>query len=88
LQKNADRKRLYGITPERYEALKFAQRGVCAGCGKSLDDPDVQPTLDHKHDETKKVRGILCKHCNLVIGHAYENPEVLRTLADYVEAHA
>ena len=74
----------YELTPERYAELKIRQRGVCPGCGKSLDE--VKPTVDHMHDESKHVRGILCNHCNLCIGHAYENPEVLRQLASYLEA--
>ena len=78
-------KTLYNLSPEQYAEIKLRQRGVCPGCGKSLDDPDVRPTVDHVHDNTKRVRGITCNHCNLAIGHAYENPEVLRALAFYLE---
>jgi len=48
----------------------------------------VKETVDHVHDNTQRVRGLLCNHCNLAIGHARDNPEILRALADYVEANA
>jgi hypothetical protein len=76
-------KTLYNLSPEQRAEIRLRQRGVCPGCGKSLDE--VKETIDHVHDNTKRVRGILCNHCNLVIGHAYENPEVLRSLAFYLE---
>ncbi len=81
-------KTLYNLSPEQHAELKLRQRGVCPGCGKSLDDPDVKETVDHVHDNTQRVRGLLCNHCNLAIGHARDNPEILRALADYVEANA
>jgi len=87
IENKSQLKLLYNTTPEHVAELKLRQRGVCPGCGRSLDDPDVRPTIDHVHDRTKRVRGILCNHCNLVIGHAYENPEILRALANYVEAN-
>jgi hypothetical protein len=30
-------------------------------------------------------RGYLCHHCNLVLGHAADDPALLRVLADYLE---
>jgi Recombination endonuclease VII len=82
IERKANLKR-YGLTPERFAEMKLRQRGVCR-CGKSLDDPGIKPCVDHIHGTTV-VRGILCNNCNLVIGHAFENPEVLRALAEYLE---
>lgn len=42
--------------------------------------------FDHSHT-TQKFRGWLCHHCNLVLGHAKDNPYLLRDLADYLERH-
>ena len=75
----------YDLTPERFEDMKLRQRGVCPGCGKELS-PENRPVPDHIAG-TKIVRGVLCNHCNLTIGHAFDNPEVLRNLATYLERY-
>jgi hypothetical protein len=57
-------KRRYGITPVEYDQLMAQQSGRCKICGienKSL-------VVDHKHDATQKVRGLLCAACNQAIG--------------------
>lgn len=43
--------------------------------------------LDHAHN-SKRFRGWLCRHCNTAIGHAKDNPNVLRALAKYLERSA
>lgn len=40
--------------------------------------------IDHCHD-TKKVRGILCRFCNLGIGSLQENKEIIRKALEYAE---
>lgn len=46
-----------------------------------------EPSTDADHDhETGVFRGLLCRHCNLALGHFRDRPELLRTAADYVEA--
>jgi len=40
--------------------------------------------IDHCHD-SGRVRGILCKDCNLVLGWMKDTPARLRALADYLE---
>lgn len=32
-------------------------------------------------------RGVLCAGCNLAIGHAYDSPDTLRRMAEYLEAY-
>lgn len=76
----------YMLTPERFEEYKLRQRGVCAVCGRSLDDEGVKVCVDHIHDTTI-VRGLLCNGCNVGIGMFKENPQVLRAAADYLEAY-
>lgn len=39
---------------------------------------------DHNH-ATGAARGILCRNCNLAIGHMHDNPEKLRAAALYLE---
>lgn len=43
--------------------------------------------FDHCHT-TSKGRGWLCQTCNLAIGNAYDNPDTLRKLAEYLERFA
>jgi hypothetical protein len=40
--------------------------------------------LDHEHS-TNLARGFLCHHCNLIIGHAHDDPEILKAAAQYLE---
>jgi len=75
-------KRDYGITIETYELLRMAQENGCAICrGPSVDRKHFD--VDHNH-ETGKVRGLLCHHCNKMLGHVRDNPAVLEAAARYV----
>ena len=40
--------------------------------------------IDHDH-ETGFVRGILCSLCNTLLGHAKDDPEILRKAAEYLD---
>lgn len=42
---------------------------------------------DHNHD-TGEFRGWLCSSCNLALGYVYDNPEILRSLADYIDRNS
>jgi len=77
-----DLKRLYGMTLADYHNLYNEQDGVCRICksdnnGKTLD-------VDHCH-ETGKVRGLLCRSCNLLIGHSKEDALILFLALEYLE---
>jgi hypothetical protein len=70
-------KSAYGLPWEEY--LQLTTNG-CEVCG-THDNLCV----DHDH-ATGKVRGCLCTHCNSTLGYAKDNPQLLRKLADYLEA--
>lgn len=72
-------KLLYGITVEEYNSMWEAQGGKCAICG---DDGTLD--TDHSH-ETGKVRALLCRRCNLVVG-LLEKGAVTQAL-EYLRAH-
>lgn len=74
-------RRRYGIDRRDRDALLLKQRGRCAGCRRQRSWKKV---VDHDH-KTKKVRGVLCHHCNLILGHAKDNAGTLRRLACYLE---
>lgn len=53
----------------------------CEVCGR-----EVVLSLDHNHT-TGELRGWLCGGCNVALGYARENPEILRKIADYIEKY-
>ena len=61
--KNASLLKNYGINLSMYNAILAAQDGHCALCART-----ELLGVDHDH-VTLKVRGILCRKCNLAIGH-------------------
>jgi len=77
-------KRNYGITPEEYAKMFVDQGGRCAGCGRRQNEFKVRLGVDHNH-ETGEIRGLLCKGCNLALGHVMENTDTLRQLIGYLE---
>jgi hypothetical protein len=68
---------------EEYEALKEQQGNCCAICNKLAVDKPLQ--VDHDH-QTNVVRGLLCFHCNILLGVAGDNKEVLLRAIDYLES--
>lgn len=66
-----------------FELLYEQQDGRCEGCsGPLLPGPTTH--VDHDHT-TGKVRGLLCKTCNMGMGLLKDSPDVLRRLAAYLE---
>jgi hypothetical protein len=77
-----NRKYLYGVMPKVYEQMLVEQRGVCAICGGNRGKHELG--VDHNHI-SGDVRGLLCKKCNLAVGYMDDNPEWLRSAANYLE---
>lgn len=71
----------YGINTRQRNRMLRAQGYRCAGCRKKKQGPW---NTDHCH-RTERVRGILCRPCNLALGFARDVPSTLRRLADYLE---
>ena len=69
----------YNITEE--ELKQFLTDPSCETCGTKLDSRSMR--IDHCH-ETGEVRGILCNGCNLILGYAKDDPEILFNLIKYV----
>ena len=77
------RKWRYGITPEEFNKLFEAQGKRCAICG--TDAPGARAWhLDHCHD-TATIRGVLCRTCNLGIGHLKHDPALLLAAIEYLK---
>jgi len=81
----------YGITLDEYDDLYEKQNGLCAICGGSelemglsLEGVPRLLAVDHDHD-TDRVRGLLCRQCNVGLGHFKDDPTLLRLAAGYLE---
>lgn len=68
--------RKYGVSMEWYE-----ERAVsgCEVCGRT-----DRLVVDHDHG-TGEARGVLCNWCNVALGNAQDDPEILRKIAEYIE---
>ena len=87
--------RRYGITEEQYDEMWQEQEGCCAICGRHQDEFNrtingeevIQwLAIDHDH-ESGKVRGLLCKPCNVGIGSLQDDIAILASAIEYLEAH-
>jgi len=78
----------YGINESQYQELFKQQNGKCAICGETETRKNKQGNLwnlpiDHDH-KTKKIRGLLCHRCNLVLGFVKDNPTLLQEMIKYL----
>ncbi len=73
----------YGISVEEYDALLARQNGKCAIC---REKPEGQTLcVDHCH-ATGKIRGLLCRSCNVGLGNYRDDPRRMRAAIAYLEA--
>jgi len=56
--------------------------GTCEVCGFV-----GKMAKDHNH-ATGAIRGFLCSHCNLALGHVKDDPKILRGLVKYLKRYA
>lgn len=86
-QKNSNRAyRLnkYGISVGEFNRIFNEQEGKCLGCQRHQSEFSKRLAVDHDHS-TGQVRGLLCAACNLILGHAQDNSDVLVSLIKYLE---
>lgn len=76
-------KRAYGLTKDEYDKLSENQQHLCAIC----NNPDTRLlSVDHCH-LTGKVRGLLCRKCNIAIGNFEDQIERLESAIEYLKKH-
>lgn len=72
----------YGISLNEYldavEKFSNKQDGKCPICGR--DDPR---SLDHDH-KSKRLRGLLCRDCNIALGLLQDSATFARNAAKYL----
>jgi hypothetical protein len=72
------RRQRYAINTPELDALLVAQGGRCPIC--AVASPDC---VDHCH-KTGRVRGVLCRACNIGLGCFRDDPRRLRAAARYL----
>lgn len=83
----------YGLTKEQYEQMVLEHDNKCAICRmpeKELDGNHGSPlslSVDHNH-ATGKVRGLLCRQCNIGIGRLKEDVGILQNAIDYLNKYS
>lgn len=75
-------KRKYGLSLADWERMFNAQGRKCAIC-EDIETPGRGWQTDHCHT-TGRVRGILCHHCNSLIGHAKESKRIMLKAVEYI----
>ena len=61
---------------------------ICEMCGRSIENRGADFDHDHsccEHGCSECFREWLCRQCNVILGHAHDDPELLRKLADYLD---
>ncbi len=77
-------KKYYGISLTEYNKMYDLQEGKCFICDKQVERYKL--AVDHNHT-TKRVRKLLCHNCNVLIGHAKEDTEILTKAISYLMEH-
>jgi hypothetical protein len=85
--------RKFGLREADITRMRAEQDEKCPVCDGALEatHPDtgkeIRICVDHDHI-TNAVRALLHDHCNKLLGHANDDPAVLRRAAGYLEFHA
>lgn len=75
----------YGISLDEYTMMLRRQDSKCCICGVAENQIDGREVLyvDHCH-ATGAVRGLLCSHCNSMLGYARDSIEILKAGIRYL----
>jgi hypothetical protein len=84
--RNNDLKRNYGISLQEHQQMFEQQQGVCAICKSEGDGKWKKLCVDHDH-KTGKVRQLLCRRCNMILGQAYDDISLFSEFIKYLQKH-
>jgi hypothetical protein len=76
----------YGLTELEYQRIMNRQKGCCAICSTDFSELPKRAHVDHCHKKNI-VRGLLCQQCNMMLGTARDNINILLSSATYLEEH-
>ena len=71
----------YGVTPDQFSEAEEQANGICKLC-----ELEKELLIDHCH-ESGKFRGLICRECNLMLGHAKDKIPTLQRAIDYLKEH-
>lgn len=74
----------YGLSEDQYKSKLEEQQGACAICQE--ESKEVALHVDHDHI-TGNVRGLLCRECNLAIGHLKDSLSIVMRAFRYLEKY-
>lgn len=90
-------RRRFGLSLLQYNDMLASQGGGCAICGTETSLKGGKPirfSVDHDrsccpgdHSCGTCVRGLLCNHCNVGVGHLRDNVELLQSAIEYLKRH-
>lgn len=84
-RKDLYQQKVYGITQAEKEQVIAEQDGGCICAPWTGYDGSSGRDLSTDHDhETGIVRGVLCKHCNDLLGRIRDDPTYLRLMIKYL----
>lgn len=75
----------YNLSVEEYREILDRASKQCAICGFSFEQPTRDEHIDHCH-ETGLIRGLLCRHCNYMLGYAKDSLLLLQKAAEYLQS--
>lgn len=75
--------RTYGLGPGDYARLYELQGGRCAICRRATG-ATRRLSIDHDH-ATEEVRGLLCRPCNDLLGHARDELDFFKRAYRYLK---
>jgi hypothetical protein len=74
----------FGVTWNQYQEMFKKQNGCCAICGIHQSKLTKRLHVDHDH-KTDRIRGLLCRHCNLFLGNIKDSKEFLSNALKYLD---
>jgi hypothetical protein len=80
-------RRNFNISLDQYNELFENQEGKCEICGVHQTCLKKCLSVDHDH-ATGKIRGLLCRSCNLGIGNLKDNIEILYKSIFYLQKYS
>ena len=81
-------KHRFDLTIENWQQMYDAQNGKCPVCGRHQSKLDKRLAVHHLEiDGEKIIIALLCCSCNLMIGNANHNADLLRKAANFIDEY-